>query len=235
MGKTGMGKAGAGEAGMAGAGMAEAGMAGAVRHRGGYTYHSAEHSHAHAYLMPCVTGILSGRGAGLRIFDLGCGNGSVAHALAGLGHEVAGVDPSKEGIAHANAAYPELRLERGDAYEPLAERFGQFDAVVSLEVVEHLYAPRDYARTLAALIRPGGFAIVSTPYHGYLKNLALALSGKMDRHFTALWDHGHIKFWSIATLTTLLEEAGLRVAEVHRVGRIPALAKGMVLVAEKPA
>ena len=43
-----------------------------------------------------------------------------------------------------------------------------------------------------------------SPNHGYLKNLSLAILGKMDQPFTALWDHGHIKFWSMPTLTTLL-------------------------------
>lgn len=87
----------------------------------------------------------------------------------------------------------------------------------------------------ADLLAPGGHAIVSTPYHGYWKNLALALSGQMDRHYTALWDHGHIKFWSVDTLTRLMAEKGLEHVSTDRVGRIPALAKSMVLVFRKPA
>ena len=98
-----------------------------------------------------------------------------------------------------------------------------------------VYAPRDYARTLVDLLEPGGTAIISTPYHGYLKNLALAATGRMDRHFTALWDHGHIKFWSIRTLSRLLSEAGLQDIRFLRVGRVPALAKSMIAIARKPA
>jgi hypothetical protein len=56
----------------------------------------------------------------------------------------------------------------------------------------------------------------------------------MDRHFTALWDHGHIKFWSMPTLTMLPREVGFQNILFHRVGRIPALAKSMIAVAEKP-
>lgn len=74
---------------------------------------------------------------------------------------------------------------------------------------------------------------MSTPYHSYLKNLALALSGKMDNHFTALWDHGHIKFWSKKTLTLLLREAGFSKVKFFRAGRIPPLAKSMLAVATK--
>lgn len=80
----------------------------------------------------------------------------------------------------------------------------------------------------------GGVAVISTPYHGYWKNLAMAVTGKMDAHFTALWDHGHIKFWSMKTLRQLLEEAGLKVERFERVGRIPLLAKSMIAVARKP-
>lgn len=62
----------------------------------------------------------------------------------------------------------------------------------SLEVVELLYFPRKFASEVYNLLTLGDIAILSTPYHGYLKNLVLALTGKMDAHVTALWDYGHI-------------------------------------------
>jgi 2-polyprenyl-6-hydroxyphenyl methylase/3-demethylubiquinone-9 3-methyltransferase len=105
--------------------------------------------------------------------------------------------------------------------------------VLSLEVVEHVYFPRKYASTLFSLVEPGGVAIISTPYHSYMKNLALALSGKMDAHFTALWDNGHIKFWSKRTLTSLLEEAGFVDIEFVLAGRIAPLAKSMIAIARR--
>lgn len=79
----------------------------------------------------------------------------------------------------------------------ISAQYGRFPLVVSLEVVEHVFDPRHYARTLFDLLEPGGVAVVSTPYHGYLKNVALAVSGKLKSHFTELWDGGHIKFFSI--------------------------------------
>jgi 2-polyprenyl-6-hydroxyphenyl methylase/3-demethylubiquinone-9 3-methyltransferase len=101
-------------------------------------------------------------------------------------------------------------------------------------VVEHVYYPRLFARCVFDLLEPGGLAIISTPYHGYFKNLALALAGKMDGHFTVLWDHGHIKFWSVATLTELFREQGMPLESVDRVGRFPLLAKSMILTFRKP-
>lgn len=200
-----------------------------------YHYSDADCSHAHAYLLPRISQIIDDLDVddGSRVFDLGCGNGSVAAWLARKGFEVTGVDPSEEGVAEANRSYPSLDINVGSAYDSLASQYGQYPLVVSLEVVEHVYSPRQYASTLFDLVADGGTAIVSTPYHGYLKNLMLALLGKMDRHFTALWDHGHIKFWSFDTLRALLEEQGFSNITFHRVGRVPPLAKSMIAVAHK--
>jgi 2-polyprenyl-6-hydroxyphenyl methylase/3-demethylubiquinone-9 3-methyltransferase len=150
--------------------------------------------------------------------------------LSRHGFEVTGVDTSVSGIEHANAAFPQIRCEIGSAYEDLAGRFGTFDLVVSLEVIEHCMEPRAFAKTFLALIAPGGVGFLSTPYHSYFKNVVLAVSGKMDRHFSALWDGGHIKFFSIKTLDALLHEAGARQIRFERVGRIPQLAKSMIAV-----
>jgi 2-polyprenyl-6-hydroxyphenyl methylase/3-demethylubiquinone-9 3-methyltransferase len=202
----------------------------------GYMYENGQKNASHEYLLPAVLDILASlriEAAHLRLFELGCGNGAVAEALTLCGYHIVGVDPSEQGIAHAKTRCPHLDLQLGSAYDDLATKYGRFPVVLSLEVVEHLYAPRLFARTLFDLVEPGGTAVVSTPYHGYWKNLALALSGQMDRHFTALWDHGHIKFWSIRTLTQLLQEAGFGPITFCRVGRMPALAKSMIAIAEK--
>lgn len=169
------------------------------------------------------------------VFDLGCGNGAAANELTSRGFPVVGVDPSIVGLEHARRAYPHLRLEQGSAYDNLSAKYGAFDVVYSFEVVEHVYDPYAYAKCLYDLVNPGGLALVSTPFHGYLKNLLLAASGKLDDHFTALWPHGHIKFWSIKTLSALLTQAGFTVEKTHRVGRIPAFAKSMLLIARRPA
>jgi 2-polyprenyl-3-methyl-5-hydroxy-6-metoxy-1,4-benzoquinol methylase len=202
-------------------------------HSGNYGYADAHAGHTAAYLWPAVFAALDhvtstdDRG----VFVLGCGNGAFAAALAARGFSVTGVDPSEQGIALARQHARAANLHVGSAYDDLASCYGQFPAVVSLEVVEHLYAPRRYARSLYELTAPGGTVIVSTPYHGYLKNLALAIAGGFDRHFTALWDHGHIKFWSQRTLHSLLAEAGFRRIAFSRVGRIPPFAKSMIATA----
>lgn len=202
----------------------------------GHRFASTAPCTSHSYLMPTLMDVLSRVHPDRteEVFDLGCGNGAMMQRLDAEGYVTRGVDPSREGVERARQVLGD-RVETGSAYDDLAARYGRFRSVYSFEVVEHVYAPRAYAATVADLLHPGGHAVISTPYHGYLKNLAMAVTNRMDGHFTALWDHGHIKFWSIATLTTLMAEAGLERVEVHRVGRIPPLAKSMILVFRKPA
>ena len=203
----------------------------------GYVYGDGELNDSHHYLVPSLLNILASLSLPpekRRVFELGCGNGAVAAVLAEQGYQTTGVDVSTQGLEQARQRYPHLSLQPGSAYDHLAETYGRFPIVVSLEVVEHLYAPRVFAKTLYDLVESAGTAIISTPYHGYWKNLTLALTGRMDAHFTALWDHGHIKFWSMKTFKTLLEEAGFQDISFARVGRIPPLAKSLIAVAKKP-
>jgi 2-polyprenyl-3-methyl-5-hydroxy-6-metoxy-1,4-benzoquinol methylase len=200
-----------------------------------YHYATAGLNSSHAYLLPAVRKIFDTLPTRpQRVFDLGCGNGSVSAEISKWGYEVMGIDGSLEGIAHARKTHPSIHFEHRSVYDDLASTYGQFDVVLSLEVIEHLYSPREFLKTAEALLRPGGFLILSTPYHGYLKNLAIALADGFDRHFMALEEHGHIKFWSVQTLSTMLRDVPFQVRNIDRVGRVPALAKSMIFTAEKP-
>jgi 2-polyprenyl-3-methyl-5-hydroxy-6-metoxy-1,4-benzoquinol methylase len=196
-----------------------------------YRYRNEAAEHTASYLLTEVQSVLREHGA-RRIFEIGCGNAANAHALSAQ-YDIVGIDSSESGIAIARSKHPELRIEQGSAYEDLRARFGTFDTVLSLEVIEHLYDPRCFLNRAKELMEPGGTLVLSTPYHSYLKNLLLAATGRMDAHFTALWDGGHIKFFSPKTLCAMLREQGFRPVAFRRCGRIPALAKSMIVVAKK--
>jgi SAM-dependent methyltransferase len=178
---------------------------------------------------------MNGNWTDKRAFDLGCGHGMVAKRLSQLGFRVSGVDPWAEGIAIANRAMPHLDLHVGSAYDDLASKYGTFPLVISTEVVEHCLEARRFAKTFYELVAPGGIAILSTPYHGYLKNVAISITGKWDSHHNPLDDVvGHVKFFSVRTLRALLNEVGFREVEFERIGRIPPLATSMIAIASKP-
>lgn len=189
----------------------------------------------HQYLLPTVERILMAAGE-RSIFEIGFGNGAVADFFSRKDFRVTGIEPSREGVALARSAFPQLtQLAQASVYDVSPELFGTFPIVLSLEVIEHLYAPRRFVAACQSLLEPGGILILSTPYHGYLKNLAVAAAGRFDRHCDPLWDHGHIKFWSIRTLGRLLREGGFVEIKFFRVGRIAPLAKSMIAIARRPA
>jgi 2-polyprenyl-3-methyl-5-hydroxy-6-metoxy-1,4-benzoquinol methylase len=198
-----------------------------------YPYPHEGGNEAHTYLLPALRAVL-GPPNKERIIDIGCGNGYVARELLGRGYDVIGLDASQEGIARAQTFFPDRFFvhEVGQPGLPVGFPSGTFDVAISLEVIEHIYDPRGFIDFCAQMLKRRGVLILSTPYHSYLKNLALAVSGKLDNHFTALWDSGHIKFWSRRTLTKLLAERGFVVTEFRGAGRIPGLWKSMLLKAE---
>lgn len=189
-------------------------------------------------LLRAATATFEEAAGGRRVdaLEVGCGNGAWARRLSDAGHRVWGIELAEQSIEVARAQAPAARFAVGSAYDDLGRLFPEqasWDAVVALEVIEHLYDPRRFVRAALGALRPGGFVLLSTPYHGYAKNLLLALTGRLDAHFTALWDGGHIKFWSRRTLTALLAEQGLAVTRFRGVGRGPGLWRSMILVARR--
>jgi 2-polyprenyl-3-methyl-5-hydroxy-6-metoxy-1,4-benzoquinol methylase len=198
-----------------------------------YGWKTTEFSHAHNYILPALTELLVNKED--LILDVGCGNGSVANHLIKNGYNVYGTDASESGISNANKINPGRFFIQDLSSDGLPSGLNQqkFSKIISTEVIEHLYDPRKYISFCKNVLLKagGGELIISTPYHGYLKNLVMALTGTLDKHFTVLWDGGHIKFWSKRTLTKILEEQGFQVIDFKGVGRIPYIWKSMLIKA----
>src|SRR5258708_1649420 len=141
----------------------------------GWRHHNSELNFSHEYLLPAVFKTLDApewtAPERRRLFDMGCGNGAVMREVARRGWEVAGIDASEEGIRFAKQGSPPLNVEVGSGYDDLSARFGRFPVVLCLEVIEHVFFPRKLVACIRSLLEDGGTAIISTPYHGYWKNL----------------------------------------------------------------
>jgi 2-polyprenyl-3-methyl-5-hydroxy-6-metoxy-1,4-benzoquinol methylase len=188
------------------------------------------------YITPAVLRILHRLGS-RRVIDVGAGNGALCAAIAKSDVYVAGVEYDQKGNVIARERYPDIHFYRqgvqDDPKDVLASEMSAFDTVVSTEVIEHLFSPHLLPRYAHGLLSEQGYLVISTPYHGYLKNLALSVLNKWDKHHTALWHGGHIKFWSKATLSQLLHENGFDVTGFIGVGRVPLFWKSMILIARK--
>jgi 2-polyprenyl-3-methyl-5-hydroxy-6-metoxy-1,4-benzoquinol methylase len=201
-----------------------------------YGFATARESHMHRHFLPKVLKFAEPLNLNTRVLDVGCGNGFTCGEFLRRGCKVVGIDLSEQGIELARRNYPAGRFEVLEADQNVLQNLEEepFDIVVSTEVVEHLYAPRDWANGCFTALRPGGKFICTSPYHGYLKNLLISLSGGWDKHANPLWDGGHIKLWSRRTLSTLLNEAGFTSLQISGVGRLPGLWMTTVVVATRP-
>lgn len=192
-----------------------------------------EAPHTESYLWQHILALCATLAA-QRIVDIGCGNGALCRKLAGQGYEVIGCEPNAESLQFAQRAAPELTFHQlGVENDPSALGAESFDVAIATEVIEHLMRPASLLDFAHRLLRSGGHLIISTPYHGYLKNLVLALTNRWDTHLNPFWDGGHIKFWSRKTISQLLNENGFRVVRFIGAGRLPLLWKSMIVVAQK--
>lgn len=147
---------------------------------------------------------------GRALLDAGCGRGAVAAALAERFGEVYGLDADEQSLAVAarrGVQTARLDLDR----EPLPFPEARFDAVLSLEVIEHVRDPAAYIRELARVLEPGGRLYVSTPnvrFLGYSGQLLLRGRFPLTSLDQDGWQGGHIHFFTSADLEQLLRASG---------------------------
>jgi len=117
---------------------------------------------------------------GLRLLDIGCGGGLLSEPMSRLGFAVTGVDASERNVATAAAHAAEQGLaidyRASTAEQLVASGEPLFDAILNMEVIEHVADPGEFLRTCAHLLAPGGVMIVAT-LNRTLKALALAKVG----------------------------------------------------------
>lgn len=200
-----------------------------------FGWSSAQPLPCHGYLTPILLSVCPPLTPKIRVLDVGCGNGLIAGEFVKRGCQVVGIDLSSNGIEIARAAYPTARFELLAADSDILEKLSEepFDIVLSTEVVEHLYDPPSYMKGCYAATKRGGTFICSTPYHGYLKNLVLSLSDSWDKHVHPLLVGGHIKFFSVKTLSMLMTEHGFVKLKFAGSGRFPFLWKSMLIRGER--
>ncbi len=203
----------------------------------GYGWRTSTPPLSHSYLNHAILKILQSQNA-CRVLDFGCGNGALCRFLSSFDFHVVGVEPDLAGVQIARRESPSIafyQLGVEDNPDEIVQSEGLFDVVVSAEVVEHLYSPHLLSHFAWRCLKPGGLFVVTTPYHGYLKNLFLSLAGKWDHHHHPLRTGGHIKFWSRSTLSKLLVDQGFVLEDFIGVGRFPWVWKSMILLSRKPS
>lgn len=162
--------------------------------------------------------------AGLRLLDIGCGGGLLCEPLARLGAEVVGVDPSERniGTARVHAEGAGLAIDyRAATAEALAAAGERFDAVLAMEVIEHVADVDAFLKACGEMVRPGGLFFLAT-INRTLKAFAFAIVGA---EYVLNWlprgTHQWDRFLTPDEVEDGLAAAGLRVLDLTGVVYAP--------------
>ncbi len=149
---------------------------------------------------------------GLRILDIGCGGGLLSEPMARLGGQVVGADAAERNIPVARLHAEQMGLEidyRVTTAEALAGAGEGFDAVLNMEVVEHVPDPQGFLDACAAAVRPGGLMVTSTINRNPKSWLVAIVGAEQVMRWLPRGTHDWAKFITPDELKAMLARAGL--------------------------
>lgn len=167
---------------------------------------------------------------GKKILDLGCGHGVNANYIQSKGFQVIGIDLSKEMIAHARKAYPNIEFRIGDMAK-LPFPADSFDGILASYSLIHL--TKDMIRPALAklhqILKSGGIIYISVQSGKSTEGLFTHPLTPSERLF--------LNIFSKDEITSLLSEQGFEVVALHEKmpqGRVFNFVK-LFMIAKKPA
>lgn len=144
---------------------------------------------------------------GAAILDAGCGRGEFCAYFKSIGFAPSGIDLSATVITYARAEHPGIPFRIGEIESLLPDEEGKYDCVFSSEVIEHLFDVGSYLQSINRLLKPGGRYILTTPYHGFVKNVMIDVLN-YGQHYDPLGQH--IRFFDRKSLQSCLVKYGFK-------------------------
>ncbi len=164
------------------------------------------------------------------VLDVGCGRGEFCAFFKTMGFRPAGIDISNQAIHFAQEKQPGIPFYAGEVQTLLPAHAEEFDCIFSSEVIEHLFDVTEFLQAVNRLLKPGGLFILTTPYHGLVKNIVLCLHG-FASHFDPVGQH--IRFFDQKSLAACLNNSGFKTHLWTGYGRVWPLWKSFFVASRK--
>ncbi|OGL43570.1 MAG: hypothetical protein A2161_21475 [Candidatus Schekmanbacteria bacterium RBG_13_48_7] len=154
----------------------------------------------------CVLGLIKKYQLKGKLLDIGCSQGAFSKLITELGFEVFAVDQSEEAIQYARKNY-DIKNAFNCSFEEIPEDWGNFDVIVSMEVIEHLEDPRSLIKKSYDLLKPGGYFILTTPNNK-------SFDVRFNKRSPGDYPPHHLSRYCIETVHFLLDDRGFLNMEI---------------------
>jgi 2-polyprenyl-3-methyl-5-hydroxy-6-metoxy-1,4-benzoquinol methylase len=147
------------------------------------------------------------QGAGLSLFEIGCGLGYVLDAGRKAGFDVAGLDISAEAAAFCRQKGHHAKA--GTISEAADETTKTYDIIAAFDVFEHICEPLAFLASLKRMAKPGTLVVLAVPN---VQSLAAKIQGRRWGQFVL---PEHLNYFGSATIRRVLENNGFVIEEIH--------------------
>jgi GT2 family glycosyltransferase/2-polyprenyl-3-methyl-5-hydroxy-6-metoxy-1,4-benzoquinol methylase len=166
--------------------------------------------------------LVSNKVPAVKVLEIGCAGGATGRSLK---EKIAvssyvGVELSQEAAEMARQHLDKVivaDIERTDLQNDHGLKHGEFDLLIALDVLEHLYDPWDALKELANFVRPCGHIVVSIPNVQNISVLQELIKGKWHYEDAGILDATHLRFFTLEESEKLIGGAGLTIKTIDKV------------------
>ena len=156
---------------------------------------------------------------GMKILDFGCGKGAFSQRLIDEGMIVDACDIDTDQIIAKVSKKIRLDLNKTDITETITEKY---DAVIAMEIIEHLQNPWKYTEDCIKILKNGGLIVFSTPnISNFVSRMRFLMRGSLTAFEKNDLAHGHITPLSFIQLENMFSSFRLEIVTKGYAGDIP--------------
>lgn len=170
----------------------------------GYALNVAHNYTAHSIIIDLV-------GKDKKVLEVGCSSGYLSNIFKAAGCEVTAIEIDPEQAEKARPYCSRVITGSAEDAAVLGQADGSYDVILFADIIEHLMSPEKTIAHLLPFLKEDGCVIVSVPNIANWRIRLDLLLGKFHYAPEGIMDMTHVRFYTIETIRSLLENCGLRV------------------------